>query len=85
MKGTNPTAATEPVKNFTVRLDPTARPGVKACGSYVVGQPYTVDAAEAHRLVAFKGFDFVDPADRDRCAAELKRRETEANTAAHAA
>lgn len=39
-----------------VRLDPTKRPGLKACGQYQVGQVYTVPADEAEHLIAHKGF-----------------------------
>lgn len=39
-----------------VRLDPAKRPGVKACGAYLVGKVYTVPAEEAERLIAHKGF-----------------------------
>ena len=35
-------------------------PGVLACGPYRAGQDYEVPTAEADRLVAAKGFVYVD-------------------------
>ena len=78
MKGTDTKPA---VTSFAVRIDPATRPGLKTCGDYLVGRPYTVDAAEADRLVKHKGFAFVNAGDAALCAAELERRAEATNTA----
>ena len=61
--------ATKPAKTdpagFAVILSTEKAGGRRAVGDMVPGREYTVPAAEALRLVALKGFDFVNPADAD--------------------
>jgi hypothetical protein len=45
-----------------VRLNPAKRPGVLACGQYLAGKEYDVDAEEAQHLVEAKGFEYVGTA-----------------------
>ena len=82
MKGSDNTSAPT---SFAVRIDAATRPGLKACGDYLVGRPYVVDAAEAARLVEHKGFAFVNASDAALCAAELERRAASAKNTAKAA
>jgi len=46
-----------------VILDASARPGVRACGSLMVGRVYSVPKDEADRLIAAKGFRLAKAAD----------------------
>lgn len=47
-----------------VILRSSTRPGIRNCGDYLPDRTYTVPAAEAQRLVACKGFEYVTPGDK---------------------
>lgn len=54
---------------FSVTLPPNKRPGIVRVGSYVPGQTYDVDAAEAVRLADIKGFEFKTAPDEKKARA----------------
>lgn len=47
-----------------VILRSSAKPGIRNCGDYLPDRTYTVPVAEATRLVACKGFEYVTPGDK---------------------
>lgn len=73
--------AAAPVK-VAVILRSTTRPGIRACGDYLPDRPYQVEPAEAQRLVAAKGFEFVTPGDAAACKAALDAAQKAAEAAA---
>lgn len=53
-----------PTDKVAVILRSSAKPGIRNCGDYLPDRTYSVDTAEAKRLVECKGFEYVTPGDK---------------------
>ena len=65
-----------------VRVSSATRPGLKLVGDYVVDQVYLVPCREAARLVAVKGFEYVNPKDAKVCELAIAEEDEAAEAAA---